>query len=499
MTIFDKVRGRIKSLASGNSATKHVLAVGSAAVAAQVIGVIAGPINSRLYHPTDYGTLAVFSTLFGLFSVLGTMRYEMAIPVSEDDTEGMHILLLCLLIAGLWAIFAGLVVLVAGKSAALWLSKDNPQMGRYIWFLPLGIFTSSVFTILSSWAVRKRAFVELSTARILQSLFGSGCMVVMGLFHTGALGLLTGSIVFTSSGVRKLFLVALRDFRDQASKVTFAGLKAAAMRHYRYPLYTTWAALLTSFSSNIPVFFLTKGFGSEFTGYFNLCTRILTLPAAVIGAAITPVFFSRMKQAQQEGNLKEMTIRMLDGIMGINAFFMVFLALFGEHFFTLAFGQQWRRSGQYAVALGPWVLCSFFVTPLSNLPLLFDRQAMALFFQAVLMGIRIGSLLIGIALKDDMLAMWLFGGSSALYMLVYMGWLLSLVEVPLRRPFFQLGRELLLAGGLLGGCRIVMAWSGNNPYATSLALIPVIAYAMLRGYRQLTKGRSAVKEEGGVA
>ena len=419
------------------------------------------------------------------------MRYNEALPIAEDDTEGMHLLILCFIISIGWTAFGALVVLVEGSTMARWLAKDNPQMVRYLWFLPLGFFFMSTFTILSSWAVRKRAFLQLSAARVVQSLLGSGSMVVMGLFHTGALGLLTGSILSTSTGVRKLASSTYEDFKIERRKITVAGLKQVAKRYYRFPLFTTWSATMIQFSTQVPVLFLTKGFGSEYAGYFSLCNRILTLPATIIGNAISPVFFSRIKQAHEEGNLKDMTLRLLDAIVGIDIFFMMFLAFFGDIFFALVFGTQWHRAGQYAAALAPWLLTSFLVTPLYSLPLLFERQAAVLGFQSFLLAIRIASMMLGIALKNDLLAMWIFGSVSAAYMLVYLGWMLHLVGVSFAGPFRTLGREVLLACILFGGCRILLRLSHDNLYLTGVVLLPVLVYGGIRGIRQLKRARAA--------
>ena len=88
MTMFSKLLGRFRGLMPASSATKHVLVVSSGAMMAQVIAALAGPINSRLYTPADYGTLAIFGSAFSLFAILAFMRYDLAIPVAEDDTLG---------------------------------------------------------------------------------------------------------------------------------------------------------------------------------------------------------------------------------------------------------------------------------------------------------------------------------------------------------------------------------------------------------------------------
>ena len=89
--------------------------------------------------------------------------------------------------------------------------------------------------------------------------------------------------------------------------------------------------------------------------------------------------------------------------------------------------------------------------------------------------------------------MILFGGSSALFMLVYMGWLLRLVSVPLRPILLKMGGELLLASVLLGACRLVMWWSNDNLIATGAAMAPVLIFSAMRAIKQIENSRAAVR------
>jgi O-antigen/teichoic acid export membrane protein len=247
---------------------------------------------------------------------------------------------------------------------------------------------------------------------------------------------------------------------------------------------------MNTFSGLVPVLLLTRGFGNAYTGYFSLCQRILFLPILLVSGAITPVFYSRAKLAQKDGTLARLTTRLVDSIAGVNVFFAVFLGLFGEWLLVLVFGAQWRRAGQYAVALAPWVLCNFLVNPLEALPLVYNRQRTAFIFQIVLLLLRTASLLVGIHFRSDLLAMWLFGGTSAVYMLVYFSWLLRLVDGPVAQTLGRLGRELVFALTIFGGCRWLMEASHHNLWITSAALIPALCYFTFRGTRQLLVGRA---------
>ena len=217
--------------------------------------------------------------------------------------------------------------------------------------------------------------------------------------------------------------------------------------------------------------------------------RLLFLPTMLISAAITPVFYSRAKQAHSEGKLTSLTLRLVNSISGINAFFPVFLGLFGEWLFVLVFGSQWRRAGQYSAALAPWVFFSFLVYPLEALPLILERQRTNFLFQIVQFVLRAGSLLVGIVFRNDLLAMWLFGSTSALYMLVYFVWLFKLVNGPVPMVLAKLGKDLVLALVGFGGCRLILWWSHNNLVLTSFFLVPVLIVFSIRGIRQLLLGR----------
>jgi O-antigen/teichoic acid export membrane protein len=486
---------RIRGSLQGSSFVRQVLAVSGSSFFSLALSLAVGPINSRLYRPLDYGTLALFGAIFTLAGVVGALQYEMAIPVAEDEDEGAHLLLLSLLLVLFWTVVAVLTVAWAGPALARFIAKDDPQIARFLWFLPPGVFLAAMYQVLNRWAIRQQKFQAFSAANILGSSLGSACTIGMGLSGMGFKGLIVGEVLSKSSMDGVLAWAGYRRFMDRFRNLSWQGLKHAAARYYRFPLYNSWAVLLTNLSNIAPVFLLTKGFGASYTGYFSLCNRVLFLPTLLISGAITPVFYSRAKKAQVEGNLRALTLNILNGIGALNISFTVFVAVFGELLFVWAFGPQWRRAGQYAAGLAPWILCAFLVNPLEGLPMLFDRQRTVFGFQLVLFGVRSGSILAGIALKHDLAAIWMFGTTSALYTLVYLAWLLKLVDAPIKPLARRMGRELLLSGALFGACRLFAAWVGNRPLPTLLVLAPVLGFFAVRGVRQLLQARETTAQE----
>ncbi|HOX23097.1 MAG TPA: hypothetical protein PLL10_06490, partial [Elusimicrobiales bacterium] len=85
-----------------------VLAGGTAIGQGLVLAL--SPVVSRLYTPDDFGTLAVYASFLGIATVIVSLRYEIAIPLPEDDKVAANLLGLSLLLALAAGVGAGLLV-----------------------------------------------------------------------------------------------------------------------------------------------------------------------------------------------------------------------------------------------------------------------------------------------------------------------------------------------------------------------------------------------------
>lgn len=458
---------------------RHFVSVSGSMIAAQVVSVVSSPLNSRLYKPEDYGLMALFGAVSAVLSVLATMRYEMAIPVAEDDCEAAHLLVLSFVLLGALTAIVALISLFWGSKLVPMLT-DDLRMVQYLWFLPVSLFGCSMYAVLSSWATRKSDFRTLSVSRVVQSVNGSCVTVGLGFLRSGILGMIIGGIVGQSSGVLGLLRNSVSDVRALPGRITFAGVYRAARRHRRYPIYTVWNTLFNSVSSYMPTLILVSQFGPRETGYFSLSQRILLLPTVLIAGAMAPVFYSRAKKAHEEGRLGELAQKVACSIAGVNAFFLLFLVAFGPDAFSFVFGEQWRRAGVYSSLLTPWLFVNFIVTPLATLPYVLERQREDLIFNMVLTVLRFGSLLIGSLYCSDLLAVGLFGIVSAIYMMVYLRWLMSLVSADFTQVLRQMARELIILAPPVAACRAVHLLEGAHVRLTMAAITIVALWALRR-------------------
>lgn len=78
----------------GNDFLRSVTVLAGGTAAAQLLMVLLLPVLTRLYSPQDFNTLSVYLGLLSIFSVVATLRFELAISLPEEDGEAAHLLAL---------------------------------------------------------------------------------------------------------------------------------------------------------------------------------------------------------------------------------------------------------------------------------------------------------------------------------------------------------------------------------------------------------------------
>src|SRR5690606_12589566 len=125
----------------------------------------ASPAITRLYAPDDFGALAVFASIVGVFSVVAGLRYELAIPVPESEQDGAHVLVLTLL-----AVIATTVMVAIGVVAlGHYVVAAAPSLTAYLWLIPLSVLAIGTVQALTYWAIRTKAFGLIARTQLTQS------------------------------------------------------------------------------------------------------------------------------------------------------------------------------------------------------------------------------------------------------------------------------------------------------------------------------------------
>ncbi len=134
---------------------------------AQVIPVLLSPVLTRLYSPEQYGTMALFTALVGIFSVAATFRYELSIMLPEKDSDAVNIIVLSLILNFSLSIILLIITFLFNERFTDVL--NDTEISRWLYFVPVMVFLIGVFQSMHYWLSRKKHYKKLSAALISRS------------------------------------------------------------------------------------------------------------------------------------------------------------------------------------------------------------------------------------------------------------------------------------------------------------------------------------------
>lgn len=384
----------IKKLLPHNSFSRSVITIAGGTGLAQLITVLVVPIVTRLYTPTHFGILGIYDSALALLLVLASWRYELAVPLAENDSTAIDLLGLCFVILLGMTVLLSLVLLFAGEQITVMLGVGS--FLPYVWWLPLGLLGGGTYQTLNYWALRKRAFSRIARTKISQSVGSSITQLVFAALHQGPIGLILGDIIGVSSGSSTLASQAWRNDKESIKSLSFKGMLRAAGKYRRFPIFTAGSAFMNRAGLQLPVIVFAALYGSQAAGFFILTRQVLALPAALVGQAVGQVYYGTASALVRDNpsalpRLLYGTVRnlVLIGFVPISL-----VAIIGPRLFAIVFGASWSTSGEYVRFLGVMLLMQLAIAPISQSLNILERQDLQLGWDTFMLVLSVGSLLI---------------------------------------------------------------------------------------------------------
>ena len=363
-----------------------VLATGT--VVGQLVQVLATPLLTRLYSPAEFGVLAVFIGFLGPLTVIACLRFEMAIPLPRRDGAAYQVVALSLMALLLVTALTALALL----DTHLFTQFGSPELVRYGWLLPIGVFLGGFYQLSSMWAIRKKSFGVLAKTRVQQGVGAVVAQGVLGILKSGATGLIVGQIIGQALGVIRLSANVVSQYNAQKVRVRIKGHFWAARRYIHFFKYDALASMLNTAGAQIPAILFAAYFGSAVAGAYLLSVRILSAPITLIGKTLVQALLPDVVAARRSGKLPNLVSRMERLLSALSLGpFLVFAAL-APGTFGQIFGKSWSTSGPVAAWTAIWVAFQFTYSPLSVILLAMERQRLNLIIQTVFFVARIAAI-----------------------------------------------------------------------------------------------------------
>jgi O-antigen/teichoic acid export membrane protein len=161
-------------------------------------------------------------------------------------------------------------------------------------------------------------------------------------------------------------------------------------------------------------------------GLYFLVQRLMAAPLALVGQSVAQVLTAELgrRLSQNEGGCLRLFIKSSGGLLLIGGIPITLVGVFGEDVLPWLLGPEWKQAGAYLLALTPFFVGQFVMSPLANFLNILGRQGALLLWD----GLRLVVALPGLILPglfwdwEAEQSLWLF---SALMALFYAGlWLL---------------------------------------------------------------------------
>jgi O-antigen/teichoic acid export membrane protein len=388
MSMIESVIARLQRV---SSFWRNVGVISVGVVCAQAIAVAAYPIISRIYTPRDFGGFGVFLSTIAILQVASSLCYERAIPLPKNVKPALALLALCGVILLVSSACVGVVSAYFGQTFVEW--AQVPTLAEYLWVLPVCVLLGGFYEVLTNWALRSRAYGDISTTKVVKSLGLVVGQVGFGLMRIGVFGLLLGEVVGRSCGNLRLAFPIWRDFRREFTGLRLADLGVVARRYSRFAMISCPATVINECGFRIRPILLSVLFGPQVAGWFLLCQMTFSVPLSLLGGSVAQVYFAEAAGLVRSNplGLRRLLLATARRSAALAIGPLVAVAVVSPFAFPLVFGSEWRVAGEYVALLAIGQFAALVVSPISRTLLIVERQGLELIWSVFRLGLCCGA------------------------------------------------------------------------------------------------------------
>jgi len=468
---------------------RSLVVVGGATAIGQGALVLAAPVLARLYDPQAFGLLSLYAAILSVLLAGSSLRYDFAVPIAGDPVEAIHLLGLSMVIAVAASLVVAVVVIVWGSPLSALLGAA--PLAPFLWLLPIGLVVSSVAQAMTSWAVYHRLFSRIGRLRATQGIGQAVSQAALGITRVGPIGLILGDITGRVLGTEQIFRPLLVELRS--TRITAKAVRRYARERWGFARVMTAASLLNALSLQVPFLLIPAFFDLESSGQYFLAFRVLVLPASLVAAAVSQVFFG-------EASLRRGDTRRLHDlarnaavslfVFSIPTYITVIVA--GPALIDAVFGSRWAPAGLYAQVMAPGLILWSVASPISTLLLVGRRERESLAFTAVELAMKTGALLCGALVHSLIVGLVVLTAVTVMINIAALWRFLRVASVSLRELVRPCGRILAMTLPWMG---LVVIVGAIAPEGVAVAVVLAWAVAFGLAARLSPETRALMSDE----
>ena len=376
-----------------SKSVRNVITLMSGTAIAQAIPIAISPILTRLYSPEDFGVLALYLSITSIISIIATGRYELAITLPEKDEDAIQIVWLACILTILVSASVFVIVLFFGSYITSLLQNEKIQ--KWLYFIPLTVFFSGVYSTFKYWHNRKKKYSVLSKGRVVQTFNTGAINLGIGAINKGGVGgLVFGNLIGQFLSSLYMGFVFFKNDR-QNIEVRKSKIKELAKRYSNFPRYDVMASFFNISANQLTHVFFNMFFGAITSGYYFLTQKIFTMPITLIAGAIQDVFKMEMIEVYlANGDTRRLYLKTLKRLVLLSILPTILIYFVSIDLFVLVFGVEWKPAGEFVQIMTPIFFLRFISFPLSYMVYIAEKQVYNSRAQFLLLLVILASFLI---------------------------------------------------------------------------------------------------------
>jgi len=420
------LRGRFLRLqrhAAQRSFAWNVSVMLAGTVAGQVVSLVLSPLLTRLYDPSQFGYLSVYSAVLAIFGSIASLGLDIAIPICMAESDCANLLALngIALIATtvLVALFA---CLVSSHMLALLLVAS---LANDRWLLPIGFACLGGYYVMVAVATRSGSFNDIARTRISQGVSGPVSQILLALAGFGTPGLVLGYVIGQSSGTLLLLNRLVLRQRAWLRVVTWRGIVEMARRYASFPLLASWSRMLDNAGAGTILFVLFSAcYSTEVAGFMFLSERVIARPLLIVSTSLLQVFTGEAGRAisQDPILLRRRFYQVVPMQFLLVASWILIANLVAAWAFPVLFGARWAAAVPYLRALSLSYLMLSVLHPVSTTLQMLEHQITPAVWQVCRLVVIVGAVLLSRANGVTAVnALWICSMVQAVCCLILLG------------------------------------------------------------------------------
>ena len=354
---------------SGNM--KNVAKISSGTVLGQLISIATLPLITRIYGA---GIMGVWTTIFSianLINMVSDLGMTQSVMICKEETAPRTLGVLLLLTASI----SLLAVPLVGVYCYFIIDYTWGQTLTVIAFAVIYGLSLQLSQVCYTWLNRNKQYSALMKNPVLNYLSMAVITLALGYMGFVQYGYFIG---MTVAQILTL-LHMLRFMPRKIPRVSAQDVREVIRENGDFVKYQLPSNMAYQVREQLPNLLIGGLFGDAVLGCYSVSLKLLNIPVTFIGQALGKVFYQRLAELKQKGQLvSDFIYRNVSRAMKLAILPMILLAAFGDAAVVLFFGEAYAMGGVIVRIVAFRAVFTFISTSTQGMDIVLGKQRYAM-------------------------------------------------------------------------------------------------------------------------